>query len=73
MDKFMALDVGKTRIGVATGDPLGITVRPVGVVHHTSRSKDYARLVELIQETEATGPIKRPATGWLLKMELISL
>lgn len=54
MEKFLALDVGKARIGVATGDPLGITVRPVTVVHRTSNRKDFARLVRLVQETEAT-------------------
>ena len=54
MDKFLALDVGKARIGVATGDPLGITVRPVTVVRRTSNRKDFARLVQLVQETEAT-------------------
>lgn len=54
MDKFLALDVGKARIGVATGDPLGITVRPVAVVRRTSNRKDFARLVQLVRETEAT-------------------
>ena len=54
MDKFLALDVGKARIGVATGDPLGITVRPLAVVQRTSNRKDFARLAQLLQEAEAT-------------------
>ncbi|MBP7961109.1 MAG: Holliday junction resolvase RuvX [Caldilineaceae bacterium] len=49
MIKLLALDVGLARIGVATGDPLGITVRPVGVIQRRSRREDFAELAGLVR------------------------
>ena len=49
MLKLLALDVGLARIGVATGDALGITVRPVAVIHRRSRREDFAELAALVR------------------------
>ena len=51
--KFIALDVGLARIGVATCDPLGITVRPLVVIQRRSRQEDFDRLVALVAQEEA--------------------
>ncbi|MBV7336600.1 Holliday junction resolvase RuvX [Chloroflexi bacterium TSY] len=53
LTKFVALDVGMARIGVATCDPLGLTVRPLTVIQRTSRNRDFAKLVEIVKEEEA--------------------
>lgn len=53
MTKLLALDVGLARIGVATGDPLGITVRPVAVIQRRSRREDFAELAELVRDEGA--------------------
>lgn len=51
--KFIALDVGLARIGVATCDPLGIAVRPLAVIQRRSRQEDFDRLVAIVVEQEA--------------------
>jgi len=51
--KLIALDVGLARIGVATCDPLGITVRPLAVIHRRSRQEDFDRLAELVAQEQA--------------------
>lgn len=51
--KFIALDVGLARIGVATCDPLGIAVRPLAAIQRRSRQEDFDRLVAIVVEQEA--------------------
>ncbi|HRJ44214.1 MAG: Holliday junction resolvase RuvX [Caldilineaceae bacterium] len=51
--KLIALDVGLARIGVATCDPLGITVRPLAVIQRRSRQEDFDRLVAIVAAEEA--------------------
>ncbi|RLT35577.1 MAG: Holliday junction resolvase RuvX [Chloroflexi bacterium] len=53
MTKLIALDVGLARIGVATCDPLGITVRPLAVIRRGSRQADFDRLLALVAAEEA--------------------
>jgi putative Holliday junction resolvase len=48
--KLLALDVGLARIGVATCDGLGLTVRPITVVHRRSRREDFDVLAQLVRE-----------------------
>ena len=48
--KLMALDVGQARIGVATCDPLGLSVRPLLVIRRKSRQEDFDRLAELVRQ-----------------------
>ncbi len=51
--KFLALDVGLARIGVATCDGLGITVRPITVVQRRSRRQDFDLLADLVRDEGA--------------------
>jgi putative Holliday junction resolvase len=51
--KLIAVDVGLARIGVATCDPLGITVHPLTVIHRRSRQEDFDRLAKIVAEEEA--------------------
>ena len=51
--KLIALDVGLARIGVATCDPLGITVRPLAVIQRGSRQEDFDRLIGIVAAEEA--------------------
>ncbi len=51
--KLLALDVGQARIGVATCDPLGITVRPLTVLRRGRRQEDFQRIAQLVQEEGA--------------------
>ena len=53
--KLLALDVSQARIGVATCDALGLTVRPLMVIDRTSRRADFAHLAELVQRDGVTG------------------
>jgi putative holliday junction resolvase len=50
--KLMALDVGEARIGVATSDPLGLSVRPLAVIKRKSRYEDFDRLAAIIRQEE---------------------
>lgn len=51
--RVIALDVGERRIGVAVCDPLGITVRPAGVVPAEPRERALATVQRLVREEEA--------------------
>ena len=52
--KIMALDVGDARIGVATCDPLGLTVRPLRTLRRRSRRQDFDTLAQIYAEEEAS-------------------
>lgn len=51
--KLLALDVGNARIGAATCDPLGLTVRPLGVIERRNRRADVDEVVRLLRQEEA--------------------
>lgn len=51
--RIIALDVGDKRIGVATCDPMGIVVRPVGVVQAEPRERALAELQRIVHDEEA--------------------
>ncbi len=53
--KLLALDVGLARIGVATCDPLWLSVRPLTVIQRTSRRNDFAQIARLITDEEVVG------------------
>jgi len=55
--KFLALDVGLARIGVATCDPLGLSVRPLTVIRRRTKRKDFAALAHLVCEHQAVAII----------------
>ena len=52
--KIMALDVGDARIGVATCDPLGLTVRPLRTLRRRNRRQDFDTLAQIYAEEEAS-------------------
>ena len=51
--KIVALDVGDARIGVATCDPLRLTVRPLLTLRRHSRRRDFEALARIYVEEEA--------------------
>jgi putative Holliday junction resolvase len=50
--RFLGIDTGDKRIGVAISDLTGTIARPLIVIAHTSREKDAQRIVTLVQENE---------------------
>lgn len=51
--KIIALDVGDARIGIATCDPLRLTVRPLRTISRHSRRRDFDTLAQICAEEEA--------------------
>ncbi len=51
--KLLGLDVGRARIGVATCDPLGLTVRPLAVLRRRSRDADFEALAQWVEQEGA--------------------
>ena len=49
----MALDVGDARIGVATCDPLRLTVRPLHTLRRRNRRTDFDVLAKIYAEEQA--------------------
>jgi len=54
MKRWLALDLGSVRIGVALSDPLGITAQPLTVLKSTGTKKDIAAIGELVNQYEVT-------------------
>lgn len=50
MTKFLALDLGEKRIGVALSDTLKIIAQPYQVFPRTSRQADFAHVQKIVQE-----------------------
>lgn len=46
--RYMALDVGERRVGVALSDETGTIARSLAVIKRASRAEDYARLQDLV-------------------------
>lgn len=53
--RLLALDVGSSRIGVAVCDELGLIASPLAVIHHTSKTKDFARIADHVRQEQAAG------------------
>ncbi len=53
----LALDVGLARIGLALGDPLGLSARPLLTLQRRSRNEDFAELAALVRQHEVDGVI----------------
>ncbi len=51
--KIIALDVGDARIGIATCDPMRLTVRPLTTVHRRNRRIDFDALAKIYADEEA--------------------
>ncbi len=54
MKRWLALDLGSVRIGVALSDPLGITAQPLTVLKASGTQKDIAAIGELVNQYEVT-------------------
>ena len=48
--KILAFDVGEARIGVASCDPLWLSVKPLTVIHRRSRHQDFDVIGALIRQ-----------------------
>ena len=51
--RFMGLDVGKARIGVAVSDETGLIARGVTTISRMGAKKDFEALAKLVVENEA--------------------
>ncbi len=65
--RYLALDLGDRRIGIAISDATGLIARPLEVMKRTSRAADFAHVAELIEkhdvETLVVGlPLNMDAT-----------
>jgi putative Holliday junction resolvase len=50
--RFLGVDHGEKRIGLALSDPTGTIASPFKVIEHTSRLMDAAQVASLVQENE---------------------
>lgn len=50
--RFMGLDVGKARIGVAVSDENALIARGIATLRRKSRSQDFEALARLVRENE---------------------
>ncbi len=48
--KYLGIDHGNARIGVAISDPAGLLARPLKIVKHISRSEDAAAIVKIAED-----------------------
>ena len=55
MERWMGLDIGDRRIGVAVSDGLGITAQGITVYQRINQGKDLQHLSQQFNEVEATG------------------
>lgn len=53
--RYLALDVGERRVGVAVSDEAGITARPLLTLRRASKAEDFVRIAYLIYEQGITG------------------
>jgi putative holliday junction resolvase len=51
--RFIALDIGGRRIGVAVSDPAGVTAQPLTVIQRDDDEKAIAAIVKIAAEYEA--------------------
>jgi putative Holliday junction resolvase len=54
MKRWLGLDLGHVRIGVALSDPLGLTAQPLVVLKASGTQKDIAAIGELVNKHEVT-------------------
>ena len=52
--RWLGLDLGHVRIGVALSDPLGVTAQPLSVLKSAGTQKDIAAIGELVNKHEVT-------------------
>lgn len=54
MKRWLGLDLGSVRIGVALSDPLGMTAQPLTVLKSAGTQKDIIAIGELVEKHEVT-------------------
>ncbi|HUO56795.1 MAG TPA: Holliday junction resolvase RuvX [bacterium] len=54
MKRWLGLDLGHVRIGVALSDPLGLTAQPLMVLKSAGTQKDIIAIGELVTKHEVT-------------------
>jgi putative Holliday junction resolvase len=54
MKRWLALDLGSVRIGIALSDPLGMTAQPLMVLKSEGTQKDLIAIGNLVNEKEVT-------------------
>ncbi len=54
MKRWLGLDLGHVRIGVALSDPLGMTAQPLTVLKSAGTQKDIIAIGELVDQYEVT-------------------
>ena len=52
--RWLGLDLGHVRIGVALSDPLGVTAQPLTVLKSAGTQKDIIAIGELVRTNEVT-------------------
>lgn len=52
--RFMGLDVGKARIGVAVSDETGLIARGIATLHRTNAKEDFETLARLVEENQVS-------------------
>jgi len=52
--RFMGLDVGKARIGVAVSDETGLIARGIATLQRTNGERDFEVLARLVEENEVS-------------------
>lgn len=50
MTRFLALDVGGSRVGLAVSDPSGLIASPLTVIRRRSKAEDFERIANLVRE-----------------------
>jgi putative Holliday junction resolvase len=53
--RYLALDVGDRRVGVAVSDESGLIATPLAVIHRTSKAEDFAKIARLAREQAVKG------------------
>jgi putative holliday junction resolvase len=54
LKRWLSLDLGKVRIGVALSDPLGLTAQPLLVLKSAGTQQDIIAIGKLVNEHEVT-------------------
>jgi putative Holliday junction resolvase len=53
--RYLALDVGDRRVGLAVSDESGSIATPLTVIHRASKAEDFARIALLVREKGVGG------------------
>lgn len=54
MNRYLGLDVGERRIGLALSDPLGITAQPLETINRSALKDDIATIFKVVDEKEVS-------------------